>query len=49
MCPLVEQAIGEETYRWYDLTGMDDLEWIDLVFVDGPPGTTGPLAQQDQN
>lgn len=30
---------------WYDSTALKDLEEIGLVFVDGPPGTTGPDAR----
>lgn len=31
--------------RWYDATRMTDLEGIDLMFVDGPPGGTCPYSR----
>lgn len=43
--PLVDVDIAGETYRWYDLSNVQGLTDIDIVFVDGPPGTTGPLAR----
>ncbi len=44
-CPLTEVEVGGETFRWYDLGKVEGLDGIDIVFVDGPPGTTGPLAR----
>jgi predicted O-methyltransferase YrrM len=44
-CPLVDVEVAGERFRWYDLSKVEDLTDIDLVFVDGPPGTTGPLAR----
>lgn len=44
-CPLVDVDIAGQTFRWYDLSKVEGLEGIDIVFVDGPPGTTGPLAR----
>ena len=44
-CPLVSVDVAGETFQWYDLSKVEGLEGIDLVFVDGPPGTTGPLAR----
>lgn len=35
----------ERAWNWYDLTAVKDLEGIGLVFVDGPPAGTGPLAR----
>lgn len=32
-------------WNWYDRTTVKDLEGISLVFVDGPPAGTGPLAR----
>jgi predicted O-methyltransferase YrrM len=44
-CPLVSVDVAGETFQWYDLSKVEGLEGIDVVFVDGPPGTTGPLAR----
>jgi predicted O-methyltransferase YrrM len=44
-CPLVSVDVAGETFRWYDLSKVEGLDAIDVVFVDGPPGTTGPLAR----
>lgn len=42
--PLVDTDIGGRTYSWYSLS--DHLPaTIDLLLVDGPPGSSGPLAR----
>jgi hypothetical protein len=43
--PLVDVDVAGETFRWYDLSKVEGLTDLDIVFVDGPPGTTGPLAR----
>jgi len=43
--PLTDWTHGERTYAWYDPRAFKDLSGIGLLFVDGPPGTTGPLAR----
>jgi hypothetical protein len=43
--PLVDVDVAGETFRWYDLSKLEGLTDLDIVFVDGPPGTTGPLAR----
>lgn len=43
--PLVRTVIEDETYLWYDLAEADLPTSIDLLFVDGPPGSTGPQAR----
>jgi len=43
--PLTEVRVGEETVRWYDPACVADLTGIDLLLVDGPPKSTGPLAR----
>ncbi|WP_116947253.1 class I SAM-dependent methyltransferase [Jiangella endophytica] len=35
----------ERDWNWYDLDSVKDLDGIGLVFVDGPPAGTGPLAR----
>jgi len=42
--PLVDFAIGTETWPWYELTSALP-ERIDMLVVDGPPGTTARLAR----
>ncbi len=37
--------LGGETLTWYDPAVFADLSDIDLLFVDGPPGKSGPLAR----
>ena len=36
---------GDETWDWYDLTATEDLDEIGLLFVDGPPVSSGKLAR----
>ncbi|MFC6080370.1 class I SAM-dependent methyltransferase [Sphaerisporangium aureirubrum] len=36
---------GGETFPWYDVRAVQDLPEVGLVFVDGPPGATGPEAR----
>ena len=43
--PLTELRVGEGTWRWYDLRGFSPEGPIELLFVDGPPAETGPLAR----
>ena len=38
-------AIGDEEYQWYDVATVNDLDGIDLLLVDGPPGSEGRLAR----
>jgi predicted O-methyltransferase YrrM len=43
--PLIDTVIGDETFRWYDLSAAGSVEEVDLLVVDGPPGSTQPLAR----
>ncbi|MFM2311952.1 MAG: hypothetical protein RLZZ04_1228 [Cyanobacteriota bacterium] len=43
--PLVEVEINGTKWLWYDLTKVEIPEAIDLLIVDGPPGTTQKLAR----
>ena len=43
--PLEELIIGDESFEWYEQSAFDDLVDIDLILVDGPPGSIGPLAR----
>lgn len=42
---LVTVSTIEGEQPWYDPSGWSDLHDIDLLFVDGPPGATAPLAR----
>ena len=39
--PLESFNLDGETYSWYARQAWEDLKGIDLLFVDGPPATTG--------
>jgi predicted O-methyltransferase YrrM len=43
--PLEDREFDGDTYRWYRVSTLDEVRDVDLVLVDGPPGTTGPLAR----
>jgi len=43
--PLTTLALGDERFLWYDIGRVHFGGKIDLVFVDGPPGGTQPLAR----
>ncbi|WP_298326285.1 class I SAM-dependent methyltransferase [Haloactinopolyspora sp.] len=45
IAPLEPFTLGEESYDWYSRKQWDDLEGIDLLFVDGPPGSVGPRSR----
>ena len=43
--PLESFSLDRETYSWYARRAWEDLTGIDLLFVDGPPATTGHQAR----
>ena len=43
--PLESFSLDGESYSWYARRAWEDLTGIDLLFVDGPPATTGHLAR----
>ncbi|MBD8063102.1 class I SAM-dependent methyltransferase [Oceanitalea stevensii] len=43
--PLVDVEVDGATMRWYDAGRLEDVSSIDLLVVDGPPKSTGPLAR----
>ena len=43
--PLAEVEIDGGTYLWYEGSSISDLTDIDLLIVDGPPGSTGTRAR----
>lgn len=43
--PLMSTELNGEQYLWYDLTNAPIPSSIDLLLIDGPPGTTGPMAR----
>lgn len=40
-----EVEVGGERLAWYDASCLADVDTIDLLLVDGPPKSTGPLAR----
>lgn len=47
ICPLTEQTIRGERKLWYGIPSerLDAIEGVGMLFVDGPPGNTCPLAR----
>lgn len=43
--PLVDFQVEGQTVRWYDPVAIEDVHGLDLVVVDGPPGSTSPMAR----
>jgi predicted O-methyltransferase YrrM len=43
--PLESFDLEGETYSWYARRAWEDLKGVDLLFVDGPPATTGHQAR----
>ncbi|MFB4350033.1 class I SAM-dependent methyltransferase [Microbacterium sp. CR_7] len=45
VCPLTEQSTPRGEFLWYDLEQAELPEVVDVLLVDGPPGTSGPHAR----
>ena len=45
LAPLVPTEVGTEEFLWYDLTEVTLPDEIGLLFVDGPPGSSGAMAR----
>lgn len=45
LAPLETYRLGEQEWSWYAKDSWRELDQIDLLFVDGPPGVTGPHAR----
>lgn len=43
--PLNKVMIGKQSWLWYDLDQIKDLNTVDMVIVDGPPGNIQHLAR----
>jgi predicted O-methyltransferase YrrM len=43
--PLKPITVGDADFNWYDVNALADLDGIDLLLVDGPPGSIGPLSR----
>ncbi len=43
--PLEANLFGNDEYNWYQLQQFKDIEYIDLLIVDGPPASTGNKAR----
>ncbi|MGV2854619.1 class I SAM-dependent methyltransferase [Glutamicibacter sp. AGC13] len=46
LAPLEEIQVEGKNYSWYSLAELDDLEDVDLLFIDGPPESTGTNARR---
>lgn len=42
---LREYVFGEDSFQWYDIDLQTVPDQVDVLFVDGPPAKTGPLAR----
>ncbi|TDE15916.1 class I SAM-dependent methyltransferase [Jiangella asiatica] len=45
VAPLEPVTVGDQTQDWYEGKNWADLGGIDLLFVDGPPRSTGPRSR----
>jgi predicted O-methyltransferase YrrM len=45
IAPLERWQSGEQTLQWYAQEALEDLYGIGVVFVDGPPGSSAPIAR----
>lgn len=45
LAPLVPTSLAGHATAWYDEAALEDLADVGLVFVDGPPESTGPLSR----
>ncbi|HET9516862.1 MAG TPA: class I SAM-dependent methyltransferase [Actinoplanes sp.] len=43
--PLRTVDVDGTEFNWYDVDGLADVDGVDLMLVDGPPGSVGPLAR----
>lgn len=43
--PLKEMVIGNKSWLWYDIEQLKDFEAVDMLIIDGPPGTIQKLAR----
>ncbi len=43
--PLRPVTLDGEQFSWYDVDGLADVDSVDLMVVDGPPGGVGPLSR----
>ena len=43
--PLVNYKLNDESYFWYDIENLKDVDNIDLLIIDGPPENVSKLAR----
>ena len=43
--PLEQIVVGEQTFSWYSTSTWADLQNVQLLFVEDPPGRVGPLSR----
>ncbi|MGP4967899.1 class I SAM-dependent methyltransferase [Glutamicibacter ardleyensis] len=46
LAPLEKIQVKGENYSWYSPAELDNLEEVDLLFIDGPPESTGTNARR---
>jgi predicted O-methyltransferase YrrM len=45
VAPLENHVFGSESYEWYASSTISDIEGVQLLIIDGPPGTLAPMAR----
>lgn len=45
IAPLTQRLVGDQKWEWYHPNGFADLNDINLLFVDGPPGVGSTMAR----
>jgi predicted O-methyltransferase YrrM len=45
LAPLKPVTLASEEFQWYDPAALQGVEGVDLIFVDGPPGDSCPMAR----
>lgn len=44
-CPLIDYTLEGKTWKWYDISKIDNISNVSLISVDGPPGSTQDLTR----
>lgn len=44
-CPIVDYTINEKKWSWYDISAVKNITEIEVVCIDGPPGSLHELAR----
>jgi predicted O-methyltransferase YrrM len=43
--PLRPVTVEDVEFSWYDVDGLTDIDSVDLMVIDGPPGGLGPMSR----